>query len=559
MLGLPPWVSFAAVIAAALIARLLPRRERAARFVEQAGESRWAPLAAGLATLLVTLWAWGSLRRSPVMHDESAYLLQAELFARLRWTGEPRPIAAFFEQLYVLMDPALASKYPPGNSLLLAPGALLGLPGLPVVLMNGLTGALTFALARRIGGPLVALLCWTFWITAFPLIYYHANYMSEGVTSVAWLVAWWGILEWIDARRRGHSVTAARWLALGAGAVAWCAITRPLTGVALGCVAGAVVLRQATTNRWWRDLRLAAAVAGAIVAILPLWSWRTTGSATVSPLTAYTREYVPFDKPGFGARIDDRPSARLPNDQLITSTAFYQEHARHTLRALPRIVLERLKMLDRDAWVDWRGGLRVFALIALFTLPAAGWIAIAAFVVQFALYLSYAHPAWWTIYYVEVAAVPALLTAIGIVRALSWIERRDLANQRSRVALATGLLMVAAAVPGWRIAAQVKEKVSADHAYYDAFAVLLRKIPERESLVFVRYAKGHIDGLSLVRNVPDPDAAPIWTAYDRGDDNQRLIRLVPGRTAYLFDEASWSLSRVQQASSAARSPGVATR
>jgi hypothetical protein len=201
----------------------------------------------------------------------------------------------------------------------------------------------------------------------------------------------------------------------------------------------------------------------------------------------------------------------------------------------------------------------VFALIALLALPTAGWIAIAAFVAQFALYLLYAHPAWWTIYYVEVAAVPALLTAIGVVRALTWIERQDLANQRSRVAFASGLLALAAAIPGWRIAAQVREKVIADHAYYDAFAGLLTKIPERQSLVFVRYAKGHIDGLSLVRNVPNPDLAPIWTAYDRGDDNQRLIHLVPGRAAYLFDEASWSLSRIQQAPSAARTPGVATR
>src|ERR1700750_2507536 len=108
MLGLSPWVSLLAVLAAAAIARLLPPLEwRAGRRLL---EGRGAPLLIGIASALLSLWVWRTVSRDPVMHDESAYLLQAELFSRLRWTGTVPGVPAFFQQLYILVDPALASK-----------------------------------------------------------------------------------------------------------------------------------------------------------------------------------------------------------------------------------------------------------------------------------------------------------------------------------------------------------------------------------------------------------------------------------------------------------------
>jgi hypothetical protein len=290
MLGLPPWVALVAFALAVLAARLLPAFDTSG--VERALNSRWAPVVAGAASGLISLWLWGSLSRTPVIHDESAYLLQAQLFAHLRWTGAAPPIPEFFEQLHVLVDGMLASKYPPGNSLLLALGVLVGLPGLPVVIMNACAGAVMFVLARRAAGGAVALLTWIVWQSSFPNIYYHANYMSETVSGLAWLITWWGILRWRDGAGR-------KWLAIAAGAIAWCMITRPVTGLALGAIALSVVLWRCRSQRAWRDLIPAVGVAAVILAIIPLWSWRTMGNPRVMPLTFYTKLYVPFDKPGF--------------------------------------------------------------------------------------------------------------------------------------------------------------------------------------------------------------------------------------------------------------------
>jgi hypothetical protein len=560
MLGLSPWVALVAFALAVLAARLLPAFNTSG--VERALNSRWAPAVAGATSGLVSLWLWGSLSRTPVIHDESAYLLQAQLFAHLRWTGTAPPIPEFFEQLHVLVDGMLASKYPPGNSLLLTLGVLVGLPGLPVVIMNACAGALMFVLARRAAGGAVSLLAWIVWQSSFPNIYYHANYMSESVTGLAWLITWWGILRWRDGDGR-------KWLTIAAAAVAWCMITRPVTGLALGVVALSVVLWRCRSHRGWRDLVPAVSIAALILAIIPLWSWRTMGDPRVMPLTFYTKLYVPFDKPGFASSTDDRPSPRLPHDLLRIQYAFYQEHLHHKISALPSIAWARIKMIDRDAFYEWRGGLRLFALIGLFALTLEAWIALAAFVAQFVLYLSYAHPAWWTMYYVECTPVLAFMVALGMTRVFMWAFNvasvpsdsatagstrltrtigairnaltSPIATDGRRLATATLIIGFAGLLAGVGVTRQVKVTLGQDHSFYDAFAQLVAQISGQRAIVFVRYADKHPDGLSLVRNVPDLERAPVWTVYDRGEDNARLLAFAPDRVPYLFDEKSWTL------------------
>jgi hypothetical protein len=329
-------------------------------------------------------------------------------------------------------------------------------------------------------------------------------------------------------------------------------ITRPLTGAALAVVALAIVVQRCRILGRWRDLTPPLLVGALVLTLLPLWSWRTTGDVAVSPLADYTAKFVPFDKPGFGARANEAPSATLPRDQWITSAAFYQEHARHTLRALPAIAWQRITMLDRDAWYEWRGGLRVFALLGLLALTIEGWIAIIAFASQFALYLSYAHPSGWTLYYIECAPVPAFLTALGIVWLFRLLGGRDQDRASRRILAGTLLLAAPALAICVLVARQVKSQIASDHAYYNAFSELLTRIPDKPAVVFVRYGEHHADGVSLVRNVVDPDRAAVWTVYDRGRDNAKLLSAAPNRAPYLFDEGKWTLRRLDSLAAATR-------
>ena len=554
MLGLSPWLSLLIVLVVALLARLLPEPRRNRRIAAKTLElldNPWVPVVVGLLTGAATWYVWGSLTRTAVVHDESAYLLQAELFARLRFTAPTPPLPQFFEQLYVNLRPAVFSKYPPGTSLLLAPGVAAGLPGLPVVVMNALSGALVFLLARRFAGGAVALLGWLFWCTSFPVQYFHAMYLSEVPSGLAWLAAWWGVARWATSGR-------VRDLAITAAALALCGITRPLTAVALAISVGVVVLIVARRRGGAafrlprREIGTLATAAFAALVVVTVWSWRSTADPFTTPLTLYTQRYVPFDRLGFGVRPGDAPSTSLPWDQRVTDLSFYEEHRRHTPSTLPAAVVSRARMIGRDMWYEWRGGLAIVALLGLVGAPPALWVGLGALAAQLLCYLLYAHPARWSLYYIEVLPVLAFATALGVLRVLELGARRPIPS-RARL-LVLGMLVLALAYPAAVTLRQVRDQIEADHAYYDAFRASL---PSRPGgiIVFVRYARSHNDGLSLVRNVPDLRAARIWTVYDRGAENAQLLRLAPTRAAFLFDESTWTLQPLGQAAVAADTAG----
>jgi hypothetical protein len=186
----------------------------------------------------------------------------------------------------------------------------------------------------------------------------------------------------------------------------------------------------------------------------------------------------------------------------------------------------------------------------------------AAFALQFLLYLSYAHPPFWSVYYAEGAPLLAFVAAVGITSALKWAAQRR-APQRGEAApglgLATMALATVAMLPLVLTVRQVRAVSESDHAYHAAFVKRLREIQEPRAVVFVRYGPRHNDGLSLVHNPVDLDAARVWTVYDRGDDNDRLLRLAPDRTPYLFDEASGTLSRIQRTAEGPRNSGITPR
>jgi hypothetical protein len=326
-------------------------------------------------------------------------------------------------------------------------------------------------------------------------------------------------------------------------ALALCGITRPLTAVALALAVGIVlfaVTRRGTapTSITRREIGTLAAAALAALAFTGVWSWQSTGDPLTTPLSLYTQRYVPFDRLGFGVQEGDKPSATLPWDQRVTDLSFYEEHRIHTPGTLPAAAIARARMIGRDMWYDWRGGLALVALLGLVGAPPALWIGLGALAAQLLLYLLYAHPARWSLYYMEGLPVLAFATALGILRVLELGARRSLPSRARLAVLATMILFIA--YPAFVTLQQVRAQIESDHGYYDSFVASLPSGSD-SAIVFVRYARNHNDGLSLVRNAPDVRSAPIWTVYDRGAENAQLLRLAPKRTPYLFDEAAWAL------------------
>jgi len=543
MYGLPP----AAVVLAAVIAKALPAwsLERA----ESALSSRRAPIVLGALSALVILIVFDSLRQVGVVHDERAYLLQSEIFASGHWVAPSPPLPAFFEQMHVFVTPVVASKYPPGHSLILLPGTLIGLPGLIPVVLTGLAGGLIFALVRRISDTWIALLTWFLWTTAPGTLAWHATYMSEPTTAAAMLLAWWGLLEWRDTRRVGA-------LLVTAASVGFGAITRPLTMLAIGVPIAVVVLRLTIAGREWRPLVRAAAVGAAMLALLPLHAYETTGNWRQMPITTYTQIYMPWERLGFGD-VAESPTRALPPDLAAVANGFRGLHQGYVPSEVPGSLRERSLHIATDVWGhQWRAGLILFFGIGLFALSTEAAFALASALLVLVVYLAYAQGPGWTVYYVEMLPALCLVTALGIGRTIGWISGAgvDASEARRRLGVAAILLVAAGVLPAILDIIEERDNKREWTLRHRYFREVINQIPAPRALVFVRYAPHHSGHISLVGNVADPTAAHVLTAYDLGPADTQLMQRLPDRVPYLFEEEKLELFPLGRATASALSP-----
>ena len=314
-----------------------------------------------------------------------------------------------------------------------------------------------------------------------------------------------------------------------------------------------MVLRALLRTRRWRELGVGLAVGTAVLAILPLWSARTTGDWRVSPVAVYMRDYMPFDRPHFG--YDSTPPRRTPPPDLAFVNASLDSVQRaHTIAALPTIARERWKFLAMQSWwepIPQTG----FAAARPAPRAAGGSRRRATALIVFVGYL--AHPTWpnWTIYYMETAPVFAFYAVCGfavLLRALAREPEREWAWGRGPRAAFALLVTLVLTLPMIRIEMRFNRAQHLGNANFPRrFAMAIAQMPPR-SILFIRHAKWHEGHWSLVTNEPDFAAARTWIAYDRGRLAQRGAA-APGRGthAFLFDEARRSIDPYPPARSTA--------
>jgi hypothetical protein len=485
----------------------------------------WRPAAvAGVLAALAVFVVWGSLSPVPVMHDEWAYWLQADQYAHLHWKVASPPAPEFFEQLYVLVTPVFAAKYPPGYAMMIAPGFALGVPALIPLLVAGLTGALVFALARRVAGNLTGALTWVLWVGTFGNLRFRAAYFSETTTSLCWLAAWWALLEWRETRRT-------RWMVALALSVSWGAITRPATMFVFAIPVGVVVVRDVIVTKRWRDLVTGLACGCLVLGILPLWNAGTTGSWKTTPLALYTKQYLPFDIPGY--TVDDTPPERPLPPEMERVRSFLHD-IKQTQATAPIWVtaLERGGLLLRDTFAGWRLPFALAFLLGLGALGAAGWFALGSSALLIFAYLSQAHTADWVVYYLETIPVLSFTAAVGAARVVRAIPARYTPRW---VAPTAGIAFAALLATDVATARDTLSKVSVESR---VFRAAVAQLPKKPNIVFVKYSPRRNMHIALVENrgmLPDAES---WIVHDRGPDDLRLYAAAHGRTAYVFDEAS---------------------
>jgi hypothetical protein len=492
----------------------------------------WSPVVAGLVTVVCVRIVFGSFHEPGVAADERAYLLQAEIFASRHLTAPSPPIAAFFEQLYVFIEPAVFAKYPPAHSMTLVPGIWLGLPALMPALMTGLAGALVFWLARRLANEWTALFTWWLWTTAWANLHWSASYFSQTTSTAMWLIAVWATVRWLDSGRRIY-------LLCVAAALGWLFHTRPLTMAALSLPLAFVILRRVIATKAWQTLAAPVVLGAAILALGPLWNQRTLGDWRLDPWSQYARVYFPFDKPGFGA--DPAPPLRpLVPEMTAVGELLHDVHAAHVPSSLPSAFALRLLgilLLCSDGWRLAIGGLMIAAAVRASGVERAGVVTIALLLLA---YLVFAHPPIWTLYYVEVLPIFYFLAGREIGRLIHMVSglgpdaatRVQWRASAANAALATALLLLPLGVNDVR---RVRIANDVRSAFHRAAEAALATLPPEKAIVFVSYPASQNPHLGLTRNEPDLASAQRWVVYDRGARNAELRALAPGRAAYRLD------------------------
>lgn len=253
----------------------------------------------------------------PHLEDEVAYLFQAKIFARGQFTVPiEHPKSAFWQPFVIDHENGQRfSKYPPGWSMLLAMGVMLGFPAVVNAVLAALTVVMTYRLGReafnRETGVTAAAL-----VAFSPMaLLLNATLMAHTAALFCATLFMWSYVRMTSSQGRHPLI----WGAVAGSALGFMTATRPLSAVAVALPfivwSGIAVVRAASsvpmqstgpsrTDRIRRTLLplvMLSIFALLAAGLVPLYNAATTGDARANLYTL-----VPgwdYDRVGFGPDI----------------------------------------------------------------------------------------------------------------------------------------------------------------------------------------------------------------------------------------------------------------
>ncbi len=455
----------------------------------------------------------------PQEYDEFAYLLGAETFLTGRLANPPHPLAPFFETMHVLQQPTYASKYPPGQSLQLAAGALLGHPIFGVWVTVGLLALAAAWILRAVapatwaaaGGLLAA---WQ-WVA---LTYWGRTYWGGSLFALAGMLVLGGALRF----GRKPAASSALWAGLGAGLMA---LTRPYEGLWFCLVpAGAMLARLVLSARLGESrMKLlgwsaaAAAPVAVALAFLLIYNKAVTGDALLFPHRLYQETVAPdvsvfvWEQPG-PAPANRNPELsyqmrRFNPPAMLAPTANYaallSEHVKNVLPRFAGFFLPGLFGLGAlwalgsgSAWREQSGRLALASLATFFVMLGT---------LRFFGFPHYA-AAW--------CAPLAVLIMLGFRGLCAWRWRgRSVPPE-----------VIAVALYGWALVTLFQQTARGDPPHpwvLDRLKVIEQLeqksvLDRRDHVVFVMMAEGQPDFAEWVYNGPTIDDQTVIFARSLG-------------------------------------------
>jgi hypothetical protein len=469
----------------------------------------------------------------PAIHDEFSYLMGADTFLHGRLANPSHPMHRFFEAPHILMEPRYASKYPPGQALILALGKkLFGEPWYGVLL----SGALMMFLITMVCAARASLWPGVAVATLVGLVFLPPMY---------WTYSYWGgclaagagaaVLLSVDFYRRG--LAAAAGLIFAAG-ILTLFVTRPYEG-------GVFTLAVIIADGFWLYRERGKSAFGGLRGFLPaavpvivagfLWcgfyNAAVTGHLLQLPHSFYDEH---FNEGPIFWLLPARPELHLTNARLAAlqsrgSAEFQMYSFMHsagfinalfmTLKPPARLFGWSLAplLLVPFAWRDWR--IRPLILLLFLSL--------------FGLSLTTFH---FSHYAAPVIAAIAALSACGT----ESVWRLRIRSIPVGAIMAAAAFSVALSTPLPRITNPAAYS-SSMAAFGDTRARIISAFSQTggEQLIIVRYANPVWQpDMEWVYNSADIDSQRIIFAHDLGaQENAALVQYYAGRRIWLLTQS----------------------
>jgi hypothetical protein len=467
---------------------------------------------------------------NPGIHDEFSYLLMGDTFAHRRLANPPHPMWLSFETFHVLWFPSYASKYPPGQGILLALGQLLGHPWIGVLLSAAAMSAATvWALqvwmpsrwALLAGSLLAVKLCVaTYWIN---------SYWGGTVAAFGGAVAIGALGRLL---RRGCT----RYTVLLAIGLAILLNSRPYEAVFFGLPVGLVFVRWffskaaslSAAVRWKSIFAPIAGILLLMVAWMAYYNWRVTGSALETP---YAWAVHTYDRSALFLWQKPKPALHYRSIEL---DFFYNQWERENYD----------RTWDSVKDVTWQKLTRcnvTFAWLALLlTLPGLFFVyrdrrirLLAAIFI--AVIVGFFITAWSNPHY----AAPATVALYAlIVQGVRHLRTMTVLGRPIGAALSRVMMLALVADVSLAVTQRIADPLGWGGWGLGDRAEMQRALGEApgQHLVMVRYVHGHSVHDEWVFNGADLDGAKVLWARDLGpEQNAKLFAYYKGRTVWLVE------------------------
>jgi hypothetical protein len=460
---------------------------------------------------------------SPNVSDDFSYLLIADTLRHFRLANATHPLYQFFETYFVLQQPAYASIFPLGQGVILAIGwTLFGHPWAGVALSIGALCALCYWMLRAWTTPSWALVGGLLAVIEFgPLSQWMNSYWGGAVAASAGCLVFGALPRLRGGGRTRYAVL----LGLGVG-VHW--LCRPYETIFL--VTSVILFLLPKWRSMARPVAMAAVVVLPAIGLSLLQNQRITGRWTTLPYQLSQYQYgVPTT---FTFQPIPTPHRPLTREQQLDYEQQSQVHE-----------------IAGNYWLRWAGRLRfyrffflapLYLAIPLFLLrlrePRFAWVLLT--ILLFSLGTTF-YPYFYSHY---IAALSCLFVLIGV----AGLERLRVWNEQ---AVGILLFLCAANFLFWYgLHAPRDEQLFDAMTPFETWDAINHGDPQGRiavrrqldaapgpQLVFVRYGPQH-QFQEWVHNAADMDRARIVWARDLGpEENQKLLRYYPDRTAWLLE------------------------